>query len=295
MHRILFILTLLVPLASSAFAATGLAFLEIPVGARENALGGAGAALVTGPTSVTYNPAAVAFSPRGAALMLSRHFADTRAQFIGFNLRRGRFALAPHYWGTRVADIEFREAASRNPISTFDAVSSVVGASVACAVSDRLALGVTGHYLYQKIHVEASDGWAVDAGVLARNYLPGLALGAAVQHSGKMSRFIGEQPNLPVTLRAGAAYERDYPRLGTFLVTADGQAVRDNTPLFHAGLEFRAPNYLALRAGWVEGLATQNFSAGFGLFFRDLRVDYAFIPYRENFGDGHRFSVALDI
>ena len=223
------------------------------MGARENALGGAGAALVTGPTSVTFNPAAVAFTPRSAVLMLNKHFADTRAQFIGFTVRRGNFALSPHFWGTRVSDIEFREAATRNPISSFDAISSAAGASAAYAINDRLAIGATAHYLYQKIHVEASDGWGVDAGVLARNVVQGVSLGAAVQHMGKMSRFIGQSPNMPVTLRAGAAYERDFAGIGTFMITGDGQAVRDNTPLIHGGLEYRAPNYVALRAGLGGG------------------------------------------
>jgi hypothetical protein len=288
------IFALLVVTAAS-YAGTGLAFLEIPVGARENALGGAGAALVTGPTSVTFNPAAAAFTPRGVALMLNNHFAGTRAEYIAVNVRRGRFAFTPHYWGTRVPDIEYRIAPTRQPISTFDAVNSAAGVTAAFAVNDKLAIGATGHYLYQKIQVEASDGWAIDAGAQVRNCVPGLTVGAAVQHMGAMSRFIGERPTLPVTLRAGAAYERKYEGVGTFLLTADGQAVRDNTPLFHGGLEYRAPNWVALRAGWVEGLDTQNFAAGFGLFFKGLRVDYAFVPYRENFGDGHRFSVALDI
>ncbi|MBU0509723.1 PorV/PorQ family protein [bacterium] len=281
--------------AHDSFAATGLAFLEIPVGGRESALGGCGAALISGPTSATYNPAAVAFSPRSVALMHTRHFADTRAQFLGFTVRRGKFAISPHYWGTRVADVEYRTSASRDPISTFDAVSSAVGAAVAYEINSRFAAGVTGRYLYQKIHVESSDGFAMDAGLLARELVSGFTLGLSAQHMGQMSEFASERPALPTALRGGAAFERALHNVGSLLVVAEAQAVKDNTPFFRGGIEYRAPDYVALRAGYVEGLDAQDVSFGLGFYVKHIRLDYAFIPYKENLGEGHRFSLALNL
>lgn len=295
MHKLFVIIALVVLTSVSAFAGTGLAFLEIPVGARESALGGAGVALVTGPTSAAYNPASTAFTKRSVAIMLNRHFADTRAQYLGFTLRRGRLAITPHYWGTRVSDLEFRDQASRDPISSFDAISSAAGVALGWKLSERFAVGATGRYLYQKIHVEASDGWALDGGVMARDLVPHLTLGLAAQHYGHMSRFVSEEPTLPTTLRAGAAYEKSLGKPGTLLVTAEGQAVKENTPIYHAGIEYRAPEYVALRAGFVEGLEAQQMSFGFGLFLSSFRLDYAFVPYREGLGEGHRFSVGLDL
>lgn len=281
--------------ATTGFAGTGLSFLEIPVGARENALGGAGVALVSGPASVTFNPAAAALMPRSAALMHNRHFADTRAQFVGVTFRRGRFAVTPHYRGTRVADIEYRTYATREPVSTFDAVNSAVGAAAALRCGNNFAVGITGHYLYQKIHVESADGWAIDAGVMVRELAPGLTLGATAQHMGRMNEFAFESPTLPTTLRAGAAFERAVSNYGSVLVTAEGNAVRENTPVFRGGIEYRAPDYLALRAGIVEGLAAQALSLGLGFFVGPYRLDYAFIPFRENLGDGHRFALTFGI
>jgi len=289
------ILIALVVVATRSFAGTGLAFLEIPVGARESALGGAGAALISGPTSATYNPATIAFTPRGAALVHTRHFADTRAQFIGVTVRRGRFALSPHYWGTRVSDIEFRTAPTRDPISTFDAVHSAVGAALAYELSPRIAVGATGRYLYQKIHVESADGFALDAGMLARDLVSGLTLGLSAQHIGRMNELAAESPELPATLRGGAGYEHALKSIGSVLVVAEAQAVKDQPPLFRGGIEYRAPGYVALRAGYVEGLDAQDVSLGVGFFLREFRLDYAFIPYKENLGEGHRFSLTVDI
>jgi hypothetical protein len=290
-----FVILLLIGWAVSAYAGTGLAFLEIPVGARESALGGSGVALVTGPTSAMYNPANVAFTPRGVALMLTKHFADTRSEYVGFTVRRGRFAFSPSYLGTRVPDIEYRDQPTANPISSFDAVNAAVGSAVSFRINEKYSVGVAVRYLYQKIQVEAADGWGVDAGALARNVLPGLTIGAALQNAGKMSKFVSEAPRMPTKVRGGAAYEHSLAKLGSLILTAEAEGVNHNTPQFKGGLEYRAPGYLALRAGYVEGLDAQNVSFGVGFFLGGVRLDYAFIPFKENLGDGHRFSFAFDI
>jgi hypothetical protein len=294
MKTFIFLLAILLG-ASACFAGTGLAFLEIPVGARESALGGAGAAIVTGPTSVTYNPALAAFMNRSVAMMIERHFADTRGEFVGFTLRHGAWALSPHYLGTRVSDIELRDQASRDPIATFDAVNAGVGTAVAYNFLQHYAVGITGDYLYQKISDATVDGWALDFGGAARDVVRGLTVGLAAQHIGKMHKMVSEAPRLPQTLRFGAAYEHAVSSYGTLMVTAEAQGVNKNTPQFKGGIEYRAPGYAALRAGWVEGLDAQNLSLGGGFFVKYFRLDYAFIPYRENLGDGHRFSLTFDI
>jgi hypothetical protein len=288
-------IVVLLLIAANAFAGTGLAFLEIPVGARENALGGAGVALITGPTSAAYNPAAIAFTGRGVAFMHSRHFGDTRVQFLGATLRLGKFALSPHFWGTRVSDIEYRETPTRAAISTFDAVNDALGGVVAWQASQNLAIGLTGRYLFQKIHMASSDGWAMDGGAFYKTPLNGLSAGLAVNHFGHVNEMVTEKTKLPTTLRAGAAFHRQLRTLGSVLVTAEEVSVRDHAPQIRGGIEYSAPNFLALRAGYVNGLEAQGLSLGFGLFYRQLHLDYAFIPFRDELGEGHRFSLGLDL
>jgi len=294
-HLRIFASLLLCVLASLASANPGVTFLEIPVGARESALGGAGAALITGPTSATYNSAVVAFTPRGVAFMHSKHFADARAQFIGFTVHRKALAISPSFWGTRVPDIEYRTDPTQSPISTFDATNEAVGITLAYRISERLAVGATGRYLHQKILFESSEGWSLDVGALMRWPERGLTAGLAVNHYGDMNEFLAEKPTLPTTVRGGVSYERAVGTIGSALVTADALAIRDSAPQFRGGVEFRAPHYLALRAGMVEGLDAQFLSVGFGLFIKHIQFDYAFIPYRENLGDGHRFSLGLEL
>ena len=296
MNKIILTLILVLLFAAESSATTGYSFLEIPVGARQSALGGAGVALESGPTSATYNPAVIAFAEHNSiVLMANRHFGDTRAQFFGATLKSKRFAFSPHYWGTRVGNIEFRNAPTRDPISEFDAINSALGASVSTRLTRSFAVGITGHYLYQKIHVESSDGYAFDVGGFWKSPVKGLSFGAAVNHLGHVSEFIEDDVTLPTTVRGGATYERIITGVGTVLVTAEGAGVKDNTPLYRGGVEFRAPQFVALRAGYTEGLEAQGMSFGFGLFHRGLRIDYAFIPYKEELGEGHRFSFGLNL
>ena len=116
-----------------------------------------------------------------------------------------------------------------------------------------------------------------------------------MNHLGNVSEFIEEDVTLPTTFRGGATYEKIIIGAGTFLVTVEGAGVKDNTPLYRGGLEYRAPQFVALRLGYTEGLDTQGMSFGFGLFHSGVQIDYAFVPYKEDLGEGHRFSFGLNL
>lgn len=295
MKKITFIIICLLLSSAVSFAATGLAFLEIPVGARETALGGSGVALVTGPTSAVYNPAAIAFLPQSSiALQHAKHFADTRINFIGLSFPSKSIAFAPHYWGTRTSDIEFRTEPTREPISLFDATAEVVGVSGAYRLCPRVAVGVTGHYIHQKIQAEGADGFALDAGVQAKNVVKGVSAGIALNHLGDMSAFVTDEPQLPTTVRIGAAYAGDIGKAGAVLLTAEGHAIKENVPRFVGGLEWQAPEYVSVRVGMVEGISAQTMSAGFGIAVKQVHLDYAFVPYENELDAGHRFSIGID-
>jgi hypothetical protein len=78
------------------------------------------------------------------------------------------------------------------------------------------------------------------------------------------------------------------------MFTGEAVKVQDNDLNFRGGIEYSAPKYAAVRVGYVTGLEAQNFSLGLGLFYKQLHIDYAFIPYQEDLGEGHRFSIGLE-
>lgn len=288
-------LVIIILMCSLAQAQTGFTFLEIPVGARESALGGAGAALVTGPTSAAHNPAALAklrHSSFGA--LTTRHFGDTRANFFSLLIRSRSLSVAPHFWGTSVPDIEYRTAPTRDPIRTFEATFSAVGIASGWKVLPRLNAGVTARYLHSKILFESSEGWSADGGLLWDSPLEPLRIGAAVNHLGNVNQYATEDVTLPTTFRLGGAWDQELGTAGGLLLTAEGFAVRDNSPRFCGGVEYKAPQFLALRLGYVTGLEAQGLSFGAGLNYKRFIVDYAFLPYREELGEGHRAGLTIE-
>lgn len=281
--------------STAALAQTGFSFLEIPVGARESAMGGAGVALVTGPTSAAHNPAALASLRHSSfSALTTRHFGDTRASYFGLNIRARKFAVTPHFWGTAVPDIEYRTAPTSEPISKFDATFSAVGVATGFRLNKDLSAGVTLRYLHSKIHFESAEGWSTDAGLLWNSPVKQLTLGAAVNHLGAVNQYATEEVTLPTTARLGGAWLQELGSAGGLLVTAEGDAVKDQTPRFAGGAEYKAPEYLAVRVGYVAGLDAQGLSFGAGLNYKRFRVDYAFLPYKAELGEGHRVGLTIE-
>lgn len=287
---------MLVAVGGPVMAAPGFTFLQIGVGAREGAMGGAGAALSKGPAAAYFNPANLVRTKRGGALlMLNRHFADITSQYLAITMRSGPWAITPHYLSTTVPDIELRDRPTREPDALFDSRDAALGLSVARRVAFGLSLGATVNYLWEKIYIEASDGWGFDFGAAWAAPLVGLRLGAAVQNMGKASKFVAEAPDLPTLLRLGASFSQKLPVLGSVTVAADWLAIRDQTPEQRFGLELAPLVILRLRGGFVTGVEALRATAGFGLAYKGLQFDYAYIPFREHLGEGHRFAFGVEL
>ena len=277
-------------------AAPGFAFLQIGVGAREGAMGGVGAALSLGPAAAYFNPANLAVGDRGGALlMLNRHFADITSQYAAITVRSGPWALTPHYLGTTVPDIELRDRPSQEPIALFDSRDAAIGLSIARRLPLGLSVGATVNYLWEKIYIEAADAWAFDFGAAWAAPLAGLRFGAAVQNNGKASKFVAEAPDLPTLFRGGASFTKGFASLGRATIGADWVAVKEQAPEQRFGLELATLQILRLRGGLVAGVEVAKFTAGFGLAYKGFQFDYAYAPFREHFGEGHRFAFGVEL
>ena len=295
-HLKLWLLVILTALSGPVMAAPGFTFLQIGVGAREGAMGGTGAALSTGPSAAYFNPANLTHAKRGGALlMLNRHFADITSQYLAVTMCSGPWAITPHYLGTSVPGIELRDRPTQEPIALFDSRNAALGVSVARELYAGLSVGATVNYLYEKIYIEASDGWGFDFGASWATPVSGLRLGTAVQNLGKASKFVAEAPDLPTLLRGGATFTKALGRFGEATIAADWLAIRDQSPEQRFGLELATLNILRLRGGFISGVEALDATAGFGLFYRGLQFDYAYIPFREELGEGHRFAFGVEI
>ncbi|MBN2355634.1 PorV/PorQ family protein [candidate division KSB1 bacterium] len=290
----IFIIVLSVINAPVAFtqAENGLAALQIGVGARATAMGEAFTAAADDATSAFWNPAGNAWlQKRQAHFTHTAWFQDVQQNTASVVFPVKGYALGLHVLLNSVSGIEQRLYATEEPLHTFSAHDFVFGIGLAKRFGDRVAAGANVRYVNEKIYVESADGFSVDAGLQVRTPLQGLIAGMSVQHFGATAKLKKEKIRLPKTLRLGTAYQ-----LPAFLipfpwiVAADYVYVFDDEAAVHLGSEINPWPLLSLRLGYLTGWDTHNISAGFGLKLNVFCLDYAYVPFKHDLGNAHRFS-----
>ena len=156
----------------------------------------------------------------------------------------------------------------------------------------NLSAGVTAKLIYTKIDFESATGWAIDLGVVHRSMIKGLTLAASMLNLGPEAKFVEEKFYPPFQIRAGASYRYDEDWLkGGLIVALDAVFPNDGDAKLHMGVEYDYRKLLAVRAGYKANYYTQGPTLGFGVNYRSLRFDYAFMPMENDLGDSHRFSI----
>jgi len=177
----------------------GANFLEIGVGARAMALGGAGAALEPGLSALYWNTASIA-AVEGVAIGFS-----TADLYGGSGLRHtfggvvlpvgdGAFGASVSYFTSGEVE-RTTEAYPDGNDPSFGAVVEwrglAVGLHYALRVTDRLAIGAAGKYVEEGIDLAKAQYLGLDVGATFDVGVYGLTLGASVANLGTEGRFEG--------------------------------------------------------------------------------------------------------
>jgi hypothetical protein len=294
----LFLLFMLAVSLSVSYAAgnTGLAFLKIGVSARTAAMGEAYVATADDASGLFWNPAGSAFMEKRQA-----HFTHTEwiqgitNEMASVALPTCQGVLGLQTMLNNVDGIERRVIASEEPLGTVSAHDFLLGLSFSKRLYERFAVGLSAKYLYEKIYLESASGLAMDLGVRYWDALPGLSLGASLQNIGSMNRLEEEKIALPRIARVGAAYVLPFSIANsTLLLASEFVQIFDDESHFNIGGEFRPVSLLSLRAGYQTGHRSKGTTAGFGLNFRRLTIDYAYVPFSADLGNTQRFSFLVN-
>jgi len=292
MKKIFLCSMLLMAVASNGQVENGLAALQIGVGARPAAMGEAFTAVTDDAYSPFWNPAgAAALTARQVQVTHTEWFQDVQQDAASLLFASKRCVYGVHLLLNSVSGIEQRIDATEEPLSTFSAHDLVLGMTLAGRLSKNLRAGVNVRYVHERIYVESSSGFSLDAGVTYSTPVPGLQAGMSLQHFGSTSALKDENVRLPKTLRAGAAYRLPAAWIKfDWLIAADYVHIFDQLDAFHVGTEIRPISLLALRLGYQQGYDTRDISAGFGLRTGGFELDYAYMPFKQDLGNAHRFS-----
>jgi len=151
-------------------------------------------------------------------------------------------------------------------------------------ISKVLDAGVGVKVINENLAGELSSGVALDAGIIYKDLLPDLRLGASIQNIGLKN--LRPEEEFPTTVVAGLEYTV-MAWQNKLNLLADIKMPNDNDTRLGVGAEYWLGDVLAGRVGYNT---FSQFSLGLGVAFANLTADYAYVPMGE-LGVTHRISV----
>lgn len=274
---------------------TGLAFLKFGIGGHASAMGEAFTAVVNDAYATVWNPASLTNLDKAQAVFTHTEWLqDVQNEFFAFAFPAFGGGVGFSLFTNSVDGIERRTTASEQPLGSVGANDVALGISYGKQFSGNIQAGVTVKYLYEKIFLASSSGFALDLGLNYQEEGSPLRLAVVLQNIGSVNELDRETIDLPTTIRGGVRYAFALQDFESSLVVAvDGVKTIDTDFHTNFGAEFIFKQKIALRAGYQTGFDQKSFGGGLGLTFRRYQLDYGYTPFDSSFGDTHRFSFAV--
>ena len=269
------------------------AFLQIGVGPRATALGGAVTAGVADATALYWNPAGLARMTTGEAVSAhSEWLGDVSHDFLGVAV-----PLAGGVAGASVTILGVPEQIVRTELEqdgtgeTFDAASIALGLTYGRQITDRFALGGTVKLVQERIWNSTAQGVAFDVGTQFRtDFFGGLTIGAQLSNFGTDLRLDGRDLrttvdpapgqdgnngqipadyaldawSLPLDFKLGVVARPLRSPINQLTVAVDALHPSSNYESLNVGAEYGFRERLFLRAGF-QGLFLEDAEGGLSL------------------------------
>lgn len=274
--------------SAPSWALSGLKLLTVEAGARPAGMGGAFTAVAADPYSAAYNPAAgYKIGSLAASVGYNSYWQNIRIQtgYLAFAKKGITYMTGVQF--AAVSDLQGRIAPTSD-YYPFDAHDLSVKTGASFRVDKDVVFGFMVGWLFEKIEQYGGSTFSADLGLMTTP-LEKLNIGFAMLNLGSKMMIREEKYKLPTTYRAGASYQ-----FKNFLPAVD-LVVKDDKLHTHLGGEYNISNNFFLRAGYRIGYDLSDFSAGAGFSKRNLRIDYAFVPYKNGFNDSHLINLTFQL
>jgi hypothetical protein len=303
----------------------GAQFLQIPVGARATAMGGAVVGHINDASALYWNPAGIVFVPSGSLFAGYTSWWATiglsHAAFVYSISDVGSFGVSATILGMDPMAVT-TELDPEGTGESFEARDLMVGVSYARRLTEDFSVGVTAKYVYQQIWKESASGIAFDVGTQYRIGVGDLTLAMAMTNFGADMQMDGEDLEIKHDGSADLPYNRlspgrlesaAYPlplhfQVGVSMTVIDLESVgvllavdvthpNDTRERVNLGTEVRVLQNLFLRGGYRINYDIESGTMGAGVRVPvgDLRVnfDYAYAIY-DMLPSIHRISLGVD-
>lgn len=307
----------------------GASELLIPVGGRGTALGGASLATTSGIESIFWNPAGLVRGTRPVLAMFSHtsYMADIGVDYLALSdALSDDMSLGLSIKSLSIGDIPV--TTEDLPDGTGEVTSPtflVIGGTFGRRISDKISVGISGNYVYERMANVSASTIAFTGGVQYAGLggIDGLAVGVVVRNIGPKIKYEGTglertvdvndalrpdatlkleaaASDLPSTLEIGLSYLLVTNSLGNLDFASSFNNNNFSDDEYKLGMEYEYADKLFIRGGYSfssvdEGLEyLYGFSGGVGVKTTisdvDLMVDYAYRSV-EYFGGNHLISV----
>ena len=269
-------------------------FLNIDIGGRETAMGGAFTAQTGDINSLYYNPAGLANMERKQLFFMNNnYFADFRQNYIGYgtSIKQQSIRLGFSFNYFNFGRYEHIRINTENfepiRIGTLSANSWSMNFGAAKRIFSSINSGLALKLISIDLGNYEKTSYAADLGFQYKNLQENYDLGIAFTNIGRHIRFVKVNENLPFTVKAGGAYHFN----DMFTISLDlKKSVKDDIEI-GAGIEMRLFNILSLRTGYNNAAEEgNNITYGMGFKFSDWDIDYSYNPYGI-LGNSSRFSL----
>jgi hypothetical protein len=291
--KIFYAFILLPTIVLSQGTSQGVASLKLPT---TPFIGATGESFIADPASlqsVLINPANIAtLESYGVMFSHTEWIQDVHTEFLSTAapLRYGSLALSLS--NTSVDGLELRTIPGP-PIGLFNTQSTSFQLTYGIKLTENLSLGIAPKYLYEKIFVDEATGWGIDIGTLYTPPLEGLTLGFALTNLGSLSAFRNDRTNLPSQLRLGGTYSFSLDVVSFRTAAAFSSEFGISVNHISIGTEATYNDAVKIRFGYETGYEYRDFSAGVGLRYSIVMIDYAFLPSSSQMGTAHIISIGF--
>lgn len=188
------------PQKVSKTGTTAASFLEIGVGGKAQAMGGAFVGLANDASALYWNAGGAArLKTNEVILYHSQWLADTKFSFAGLVIpvaEVGTFGLS--FTSLSMADMAVRTVDMPEGTGEFFSAGDFsIGLTYARFITDRFSIGFTAKYVQQTIWHMSAKGIAIDAGTMFKtDLLNGMVIGASISNFGTGMKLEGRDTRM---------------------------------------------------------------------------------------------------
>lgn len=250
-------------------------------GARSLGLGKAYTAIAEDASATYWNSASLAYIDKKEFIaMQAVLWQKTNLSFLSFALPQVNNAIGFNFVNLNSGQIDKTDSSGKPTGDKFGFSQTGLTFAYAKDITEKFSWGLTTKYLNSTLDDFSYSFSIFDIGWLFKPF-KGFSTGLNLQNFMSLKLSGDTDDKIPFLIRLGLGYKFLYERV---LVSFDLEKNK-NSFTHHIGIETKLIKFLALRLGQDP----TEISAGFGVFFKNFKIDYAFSSHPD-LNSSHRFS-----